>query len=173
MKKRLAIGLLFVLSTLQVSAQVKIGYTNPEEILAQLPEVQQIDREISELLATKDSLLAIKANALQKELDDYEAVEAQLSQEQKQQREQDLLAKNDQFEKDRQQSLNEVQQRQLALITPVRTRVFSAISEVARSLELDLVINKRSANGEGILFYMSKDQTDITDLVIEKLKQSK
>ncbi|MEP1139858.1 MAG: hypothetical protein ABJH44_06465, partial [Balneola sp.] len=61
MKKLPIIALFILMASFEVTAQLKIGYTNPEVILSQLPEVQEIDAEITLLLERKDSLLAIKA----------------------------------------------------------------------------------------------------------------
>jgi len=153
-------------------SQLKIGYTNPEVILAQLPEVQEIDIQVSNLLEEKDSLLAIKAIALQQELTEYEQNRNSMTQAQRQQKESELTKKNDEFEQERQKSINEVQQKQLTLLRPVQQKVFSEIQKVADSLDLDLVLNQGSVNGGTIIFYASEDQQDITQQVLNNLKQS-
>lgn len=68
MKKLSVLALFLMLFSFQAEAQVKIGYTNPEVILSQLPEVESIQQEIGDMLERKDSLLAIQALALQKSL---------------------------------------------------------------------------------------------------------
>ena len=97
MKKLSVLALFLMLFGFQAEAQVKIGYTNPEVILSQLPEVQSINQEIGDLLERKDSLLAIQALALQKELEDYSASKDVMTLEQRQQKEQDLIEKNQKF----------------------------------------------------------------------------
>ncbi|MEP1150116.1 MAG: OmpH family outer membrane protein [Balneola sp.] len=172
MKKLPILILLLMFVGLEAKAQVKIGYTNPQTILSQLPEVNDIDVEISLLLDKKDSLLAISAQSLQKEFDDYNASKNTLSQEQRQAREQALLEKNQEFEEERQSSLNEVQQRQIALLQPIEAKVYETIKSVADSLGLDMVLNQGSVNGGAFIFYASDDQVNITEMVLEKLKQS-
>lgn len=172
MKKLPILILLFMFAGLEAKAQVKIGYTNPQMILSQLPEVNDIDIEIGLLLDKKDSLLAIQAAGLQKEFDDYNASKGALSQEQRQVREQALLAKNQEFEAERQKSLNEVQQRQIALLQPIEAKVFATIKSVADSLGLDMVLNQGSVKGGAFIFYASDAQVNITEMVLEKLKQS-
>ena len=172
MKKIALIALFLIFLSFEAQSQIKIGYTNPEVILSQLPEVQAIDNEIGQLLQRKDSLLAIQAVALQKEFDDYSAAKEVLTLEQRQQREQELIQKNQDFEDERQKSLNEVQQRQITLLQPIENKVFATIKTVADSLGLDLVLNEGSVNAGAFIFYASDDQMNITELVLEKLKQS-
>ena len=93
MKKLTVLTVFLILLSFDTKAQVKIGYTNPEVILSQLPEVQAIDKEIGILLQKKDSLLAIQAIALQKEFDDYNAAKDAMSLEQRQLKEQELIQK--------------------------------------------------------------------------------
>ena len=170
MKKLLSLALFVALFSVDGFGQIKIGYTNPEVIISQLPETQQIQQNINALLVQKDSLLAVKAVALQKEFDDYEAQKVNLTQTERQQKEQALLAKNDEFEQDRQNSLTEVQQRQQSLLRPLQGKVFAEIENVAKSLGLDVVLNQGSSSGGAIIFYASEDQQDITEQVIENLK---
>lgn len=170
MKKLSVLALFLMLFSFQAEAQVKIGYTNPEVILSQLPEVQSINQEIGDLLERKDSLLAIQALALQKELEDYSAAKDVMTLEQRQQKEQDLIEKNKDFEEERQKSLNEVQQRQITLLQPIESKVYASIKTVADSLGLDLVLNEGSMNS-AFIFYASDEQMNITELVLEKLKQ--
>ncbi len=172
MKKLSVLALFLMLFSFQAEAQVKIGYTNPEVILSQLPEVESIQQEIGDLLERKDSLLAIQALALQKELEDYSAAKDVMSLEQRQQKEQELIEKNKDFEEERQKSLNEVQQRQVTLLQPIEAKVYATIKTVADSLGLDLVLNEGSMNSGAFIFYASDDQMNITELVLEKLKQS-
>ena len=167
MKKLPILALLLMFIGIEARAQVKIGYTNPETILSNLAEVQAIDKEVGLMLANKDSLLAIKAEMYQSEMD--ELLNQNLPQ-------REIEAKGDsirnEFEAERQKSINEVQQKQSALLRPVEEKVFKTIQIVADSLGLNLVLNKGSINGGAFIFYASDDQIDITEMVIEKLKKS-
>lgn len=173
MKRYITILTLFlIVGTVDVSAQVKIGYTNPEVILSQLPEVQIVDQEIGRLLEKKDSLLAIIELELQNDFNDYNAVKDNLTQQERQQRERKLLEKNQEFEDERQNSLNEVQQMQIKMIQPIEAKIFAEIKNVADSLGLDLILNEGSVNGGAFIFYASEKQINITEMVLENLKQS-
>lgn len=167
MKKLPILALLLMFIGIEAKAQVKIGYTNPETILSNLAEVQAIDKEVGLLLANKDSLLAIKAEMYQNEMD--ELLNRNFPQ-------REIEAKGDsirnEFEAERQKSINEVQQKQSSLLRPVEAKVFQTIQIVADSLGLDLILNEGSVNGGAFIFYASDDQIDITEMVIEKFKKS-
>ncbi|MFA5668501.1 MAG: OmpH family outer membrane protein [Balneolaceae bacterium] len=152
-------------------AQTKIGYANPDVIMSQLPEVQKISAEIQKFLDEKDAMLRPKADSLQILFDEYEKVMAALSDEARQRREQELMAKNAEFEELKRVSLEEVQLRQNALIEPMQEKVTNAIAAVAKELGLDLVLSDRTSQGSEIIFYAASNQPNITEKVINKLKQ--
>lgn len=167
MKKLPILALLLMFIGIEAKAQVKIGYTNPEMILSNLAEVKAIETDMKLLLANKDSLLAIKAEMYQNEMNELVAKKLPTA---------ELEAKIDsirnEFEAERQKSYNELQQKQLASLRPIEEKVFETIQIVADSLGLDLVLNEGSINGGAFIFYASEDQIDITEMVIEKLKKS-
>lgn len=152
-------------------AQTKIGYANPDVIMSQLPEVQKISEEIQMFLDQKDAMLRPKADSLQILFDEYEKVMAALSDAARQNREQELMAKNAEFEELKRKSLEEVQLRQNALIEPIQEKISNAIAAVAKELGLDLVLSDRTSQGSEIIFYAAADQPNITEKVINKLKQ--
>lgn len=172
MTKRVFIAVFISIFAVQIAAaQTKIGYANPDVIMSQLPEVQSITEEIQKFLNQKDEMLRMKADSLQILFDEYEGISATLSREAREQREQDLMARNQEFEELKDQALQEVQLRQNALIEPVQEKVTKAIADVAKELGLDLVLNDRTSEGSEIIFYAASNQPNITERVINKLKQ--
>lgn len=167
MKKISLLALLILLIGIDAQAQLKVGYTNPELILSELPEVEAIDKEIAVLLAEKDSLLAIQFQAFQQQID---MLPSQNLSETKLNLKADSISQE--FQALRQRSINEVQQKQISLLQPVEEKVFATIRAVADSLGLDLVLNEGSINGGAFIFYASDEQIDITEMVIEKIKKS-
>lgn len=153
------------------AAQTKIGYANPSIIMSQLPDFQTVTNEIQRFMEQKDAALRLRADSLQRLFDEYEGVSATLSKEVREQRESDLMAKNQEFENMRQQAMQEVQMRQNALLQPIQEKVMDAIAEVAKELGLDLVLNDRTSQGSEIIFYAASDQPNLTERVINKLKQ--
>lgn len=169
MKKRLLLFLLFLGFGIPTMAQVKVGYMNPNAVFASLPEVADIEKQIQELINTRDQELAAQQAQLQQELAAYEEVRATLSAEEQAAREQDLLDKNQELENSQQTYLNEIRQRRATLMQPIIERMDNAIKEVAQSLDLDLVLNEGTSYGDAIIFYAGTESLNITDRVLAKL----
>jgi outer membrane protein len=70
MKKSFAFILMFVLA-MGLSAQVKIGYANLEFILKNMPEAQQMNREIEKYRKSLEEQISAKQVYYQSLQDDY------------------------------------------------------------------------------------------------------
>jgi outer membrane protein len=171
MSKRITAIILFLsVFALQDSfAQVKIGYTNPARVLNELPAVAEVDEKINTLIDERDQELAAKATNLQQVFSNYEASMATLSQDERSMREQELLELNQQFEQERETMMNEIRQTRNELMSPIIERMNTAMEEVAQDMDLDLVLNEGTSNGDAIIFFANSDRLDITDQIIEKL----
>ena len=171
MTKKIILTCILFFGVVQIGmAQVKIGYANPQAILDSLPEVKVIENQIVALLEAKDSDLAIKADSLQQMIDTYEQIRGTLNDQARQSREAQILQKEQEFNTARESSLSEVQQRQNALLAPVRARIAEAIKTVADEMGLDMVLNEETSQRSIIIFYSSDSTLNITEKVLEKLK---
>lgn len=171
MTKRILLASLFTLFMSQFAmAQIKVGYANPDYILSQLPEVQEISTEIQNFAAEKDAELQPRAESLQAEFDEYEEIAATLSESARKTREEELLQKNEEFEEFRRRVMEEVQLRTEALLEPLELKVNKAIEDVAKELGLDLVLRDKTSGGSDIIFFAADDQANITEKVLNKLK---
>lgn len=171
MNKKFAILLVFVslLSLQGAFAQVNIGYTNPAKILSQLPEVGEVDKQIEALINQKDEELAKKAADLQQVFADYETVSADLSEDEKKVREEELMQLNQQFEEERAGMLDEVRQKRNELMAPIIQKMNAAMESVAEELGLDLILNEGTSNGDAIIFFAQSEKLDITNQIIAKI----
>ena len=169
MKKFLLFTFLLIAGSLSLKAQVKVGYMNPNAVLAQLPQVAAIDAEIEQLVNQRDAELMQKSTQLQQDFTAYEEQRPQLTPDQQAAKEEELLQRNQELEQDRQGYLNEINQRRAALMQPVIEKMDVAIQEVAKSRNLDLVLNEGTSYGDAIIFYAAEDGFNITDEVLAKL----
>ncbi len=171
MIKRILLASAFTLMISQFAmAQIKVGYANPDLILSQMPEIQEISADIEKFAAEKDAQLQPKADSLQILIEEYEAVYATLSASAREARETQLLQKNDEFEELRRRVIEEVQLRTEALFSPIELKVNKAIEEVANELGLDLVLRHKTSGGSDIIFFAADDQPNINERVLNKLK---
>lgn len=166
--KKLAI-VLFALSFLSINAQLKIGYIDSDTIMEQLPEAQDAQKKIDAQIQEWQEEL----NKLEREwksmYDDYERRKLSMSDQRRSEVERELVAAEDKISAFRQEKFGvegELFKKQEEVMKPVQNKVFNAIQEVAEEEELDFVFDR---SGD-IIFLYAKDEYDITNLVLEKLK---
>jgi outer membrane protein len=166
--KKLAI-VLFALSFLSINAQLKIGYIDSDTIMEQLPEAQDAQKKIDAQIQEWQEEL----NKLEREwksmYDDYERRKLSMSEQRRAEVERELVAAEDKISAFRQEKFGvegELFKKQEEVMKPVQNKVFNAIQEVAEEEELDFVFDR---SGD-IIFLYAKDEYDITNLVLEKLK---
>ena len=169
MKKSLLFALFVLGSSLTTFAQVKVGYLNPNAVLAQLPGVTAVDAEIEILVNQRDGELITKSTKLQEDFSAYEQQRPQLTPEQQSTMENELLQRNQELEQERQGYLNEITQRRATMMQPIIEKMDAAIKAVADSMGLDLVLNEGTSYGDAIVFYAAEERLNITQNVIDKL----
>lgn len=92
------------LLTIEAQAQIKIGYMNPSVVLSQLDEVAFVEQQIEQLVQQRDTELMSKANQLQQDFVAYEEARSMLNEEARIIREEDLLARDQQLQEERELS---------------------------------------------------------------------
>lgn len=170
MRKLLLITLFSIAATIGSVAQVNIGYMNPAQVLSQLEEVSGIEQQIEQLIDQRDQELITKSTALQQEFAAYEQAANTMTPDQQVAKEQELLAKNQELEQERESYLNEIRQRRAQMMQPIIERMDIAIKAVATEMQLDLVLNEGTTYGDAIIFYAGEERLNISDRVLEKLK---
>jgi len=94
LKRTLGIVSLLLITPLlaesQAMAQPKIGYTNQEAILANMPEMQQVQQKLEQRAQTMRQEMQQEQQQLQEMIAKYQKQQALLSDERKAEREQEL-----------------------------------------------------------------------------------
>ncbi|MFZ1320609.1 MAG: OmpH family outer membrane protein [Ignavibacteria bacterium] len=165
-----------------VQSQVKIGYVDSEVILKQLPEAQQVQKELEELqklyldtIQGKETELKSKAETFktryedaQKSVEsgtvtsetDLKALNTEISGLQN-----ELQSLSESLDNYKQTIQNSLLQKQAELFKPVKEKITKTIEDVSKSLKINFVFDK----ADGTLLYGDKD-FDITFKVLDKLK---
>ncbi len=166
--KKLAI-IFFALSFLSINAQLKIGYVDSDTIMEQLPEAQDAQKKIDAQIQEWQEEL----NKLEREwksmFEDYERRKLSMSDQRRAEVEKELVTSEDNISAYRQEKFGvngELFKKQEEVMKPVQNKVFTAIKDVAEEEELDFVFDR---SGD-IIFLYAKEEYDITNLVLEKLK---
>jgi outer membrane protein len=167
-KLLLAVVMFFLVGTAAMAQQnLKIGYTNVDYILSQLPEAKQMESEykayekqLSNQLQSKYQEFQTKMEAFQKNFQSMtDVVRAD-----KQEELQNLQASIEKFQKDAEASL---QKKQVDIFQPAYDKIQKAIDEVSKENNYTHVFSS-DAGGMPVLLYASDDD-NISDLVLKKL----
>lgn len=158
---------LMVFSINAQSANLKIGYTNVDYILSQLPEAKQIESQ----LKTHEEQLGAQLQSKMKEFEDkYKSfMETQESltpviRNDKQTELQTLQTNIQQFQQEAEKSL---QQKQVELLKPAYDKIQTSIDVVAKENGFTHVFSN-DAGGVPILLFATEED-DISNLVLANL----
>ena len=172
----LLVSFFIAFSTLDVAkaqeAEMKIGYVNPQAVLAKMPEMAAIQKRLQNFTEKKQQELLQKEQSFQQQVAEYEQ-KAGVRTEEANQREQQRLAQLQQDLSTAQQEAEQaLQQRRQELLGPMFTQIGTAIDAVAEDMGLTYVLNTTTSSGDLIILYASDEyqqKYDITNAVMQEL----
>lgn len=167
MKAKFILLALFTIIAGALKAQ-KFAYVDTDYILNQMTEYKAAQKQLNELSQKWENDLKIMKDEVDKMYKDFRAEEILLSATQKKEREDAIVAKEDEmkkFEQDKFGVNGELFKKRQELIKPIQDKVFAAIQRVAKNNGLDFIFDK-SAN-MNILF--SNPKYDRSDDVLDEL----
>lgn len=141
---------------------LKIGYTNVEYILLQLPESKQIESQLKDHSTQLENQLKTKYNEYEGKLQAYEKGAATMDKTIREDKEKELMNLNNsiqEFQRNAQQSL---QQKEKSLVDPVIAKIDKAIKDVAKENGYTYVISNQA-------LLAGPEDGDISPLVLKKL----
>ena len=150
------------------TAQAKIGWVNSAAIIEKLPEAQDAQRQIDNLVADWQSELAKMQNEWQKKYEEYDKKKLILTDQLRAESEKELqeLDKKIADYRNRKFGQNgELFNKQNELMKPVQNKIFKIIQDIAKEEDYDYVFDK---SGDILLMY-SNDKYDLTDKVYQRL----
>lgn len=165
----LALPILLIILAPVLKAQPKIGYVDSDAIMKQLPDYQDTQKKLDAIIKEWQEELSKMERDWKTKYDDYDKRKLILSEQKRVDTEKELVQMENQISKYRQDKFGvkgELFQKQEDLMKPLQNRIFTAIQEVAKDGDYDFIFD-RSGN---ILFLYAKEQYDVTNLVLEKLK---
>jgi outer membrane protein len=162
--------LFFIIIFIQTNfAQLKIGYVDSDAIMSQLPDAQDAQKKLDQLVQEWREELSKLEKEWKEKYDDYEKRKLVMSNQKRVLVENELSQMEQDIENFRQNKFGvngELFQQQEELMKPIQNRVFNAIEMVAKEEELDFIFDR---SGD-IVFLFAKEEYDLTNLVLEKLK---
>ncbi len=161
--------ILFVALTQKVDAQLKIGYVDSDTIMKQLPDAQDIQKKLDAMIKEWQEEISRMEKDWKAKYDDYDKRKLILSEQKRIEIEKELVTMEDQLTKYRQDKLGvrgELFQKQEELMKPIQNRIFTVIEQIAKEKDYDYVFDR---SGD-MMFLYAKEEFDLTNEVIEKLK---
>lgn len=173
MKKIILTSVLFLIPVL-LSAQLKMGVMDPDEVLDALPETVQVQSDLENFVQQRQETFQIRYQDWLGQMTSYsERVESgEISQADVPAEEERLTEMQEELNSLQQLIQRQIQERQNELFNPLLLRVETAMAEVSEELGLDFVINKTTNTGDPIIYFSSQRAPDITEQVIQKLTQN-
>jgi outer membrane protein len=169
MKKTLIFASAFLLlASTAVFGQLKIGYIDSDTIMKKLPDAQDAQKKLDDMIQEWQSELKKIQKEWKTKYDDYEKKKLTMSPQRRAEVEKELVSLENKISDYRQKKFGangELFKKEDELMKPIQNRIFNAIQEVAKEEDLDFVFDR---SGD-ILFLYAKEKYDITNLVLDKL----
>jgi outer membrane protein len=165
-------ALALVALTFAPSAQaqaLKVGYTDYEVLLANMPQMEEVQQQIQTFFQTRQAELQQAAQQLQQDAERYQRQSTLLSDSARAQREQELVRTQQELQQRGGQAEQELAQRRGELMRPLFEQLQGAIDAVAAEQKLDLVLPTQVGGDPFILYVNDRTVVDITRDVAQRL----
>jgi outer membrane protein len=152
--------------------EMKIGYVNPQAVLAKMPEMKAIQQRLQNFAEKKQQELLQKEQSFQQQVAEYEQKAGVRTQEANQREQERLGQLQQELSTAQQEAETALQQRRQELLGPMFTQIGTAIDAVANDKGLSYVLNTTTSSGDLIILYASDEyqaEYDITDAVMQEL----
>jgi outer membrane protein len=172
MKTRWIFILAFLVAAVSAEAQdtaLKIGYTNAEYILSNMPEAKQIEAELKDYEKQLSTQLQSKSTDFDAKLQEYQRSAENMIPEVRADKERELNSLQQSIQKFQQDAQTSLQRKQGELLQPAFDKIQTAIDEVAKANDYTHIFNSGQPEvGLNILLY-GRDEDNISDLVLKQL----
>ncbi len=171
MRIKLFVTALALLASLTVNAQtsVKIGWTNVDHILQNLPDFKDIQTKLSTERAQYEKLFNEKLAEYQKLVEDYQKNAATMSEVIRKDKEKVIQNKQTELQELQQNSEAALTAKQQELLSPVMDKIQKGIEEVAKENSYTIVLNSDAGYGTTPVILVAPDADNITEKVFKKL----
>ena len=151
-----------------VSAQSKIAWINSAIIMDKLPEAQDAQRQLDNVVADWQNELAKMQNEWQKKYEEYDKKKLILTDQLRAQAEKDLQELDKKIADYRTKKFGqsgELFTKQNELMKPIQNKVFKVVQDLAKEDGYDYVFDKSA----DIIMMYSSDKYDLTAKVLERI----
>lgn len=170
MKIKLFFTALILTVSLGLNAQnFKLGYTNIDVILQNMPDSKDIQNKLAVEKAQYDKLYQDKLTDAQKLLEDYQKNGPSMSAVIKADKEKTLQNKQNELQELQQNAEQALGRKQQELVGPVMDKIQAAIDAVAKENGYTFILNSDAGYGTTPVILVAPESDNITNLVYKKL----
>lgn len=141
---------------------LRVGYTDHEIILINMPDYQDVQQKLQEEYAGSQQELQTLYQDYQEQLNRYQNQQSLLSEESRTKREQELIELQQSIQQQAQEKDQQLARREAELMQPLLERVQKAIDTVAEKNSLDLVLRSQLGAQPVLLYVNEQTVMDIT-----------
>lgn len=162
--KKLTLLLIFAFFSISTFAQTKVGTIDADYILSQLPEMTQVNQGLKDYNTELQEDLQANITQYETLVKDYQENNSSYSEEEKKQKENEIIALENDIKGFRQKAAVMMQMKRNELTTPLYEKINTAMLEVVQEENYTQIFH---AGGTSLAF--SSEEFDITEKVIKKL----
>ena len=165
-----AIVMLFVGGFVTVNAQVKIGYTNIELVLAYMPEAKVMEQSLATYQQKLGEQLQVKQKYAQSKLEEYQekATSGKYTPEQLKPLEDELMKLEREIQEFVKESEYKVLTKRQELLEPILEKLQNAIDTIAEEGGYTYVLNQTTSGGVSTILY-GPEEDNLTEKLMSKL----
>ncbi len=166
MKKLLIVTSVIVATmiTQVTKAQVKIGYINSSELVAQLPEAKAADTQIQKYAQELETSLQSQAQKLEKEIQDFQQNQKTMTEIMLETKQKEIMSMQQNLQEMEQNANEKLNKKRAEIFQPIIDKVEEAINTVSKTNGYSFVLDTSS----GSVLY-ADPSNDIMDLVKKHL----
>lgn len=164
-----ALTLTAATATLAQTAPLKIGYTNVDYVISQMPESKQIESQLKDYSTQLKNQLDAKVADYRKKVDAYQGLPASTPEPVRADKEKELQTLQASIQEFQQSAEQSVQQRQQTLLKPVYDKLQKTIDVVAEKNGYTYVFNSDAGFGTTPILLHGPKDGDISDIVLKEM----
>ncbi|MCY4674660.1 MAG: OmpH family outer membrane protein [Bacteroidetes bacterium] len=148
---------------------LRIGYTDHEVLISNMPQTRTIQEELQAELESGQRILQSMQEDYTGKLERYQTQRGLLSEERRQEREQELISLQQEIQEKATELEQGLVQREIDLFSPIYELVDEAIRTVAIEQGLDLVLRTQAGPAQPILLFANEDR--IVDITLDVARE--
>lgn len=152
----------------ETTPKLKIGYANPQAILAYLPESKTIQKELESYMKQLDAQYRSKMEDYQVKLRDFQQKEGMLTDLVKADKQKELISLQNSIAKFEQDAQLAFENKKLELLEPTLEKIGKVIQEIAEEEGYTMILNSEMGTGFQNILYATADH-NLDKLILARL----